>query len=83
MAAAEVEVEGAQGAWPTVGQEGRIFILNSCLIRLINFISLYKEDYLTPKQVILIWRGLLHPQASDPYIERGLMTPKQASLISN
>ena len=40
---------------PTAGQEGRDFLLNSCLIRLIHLLSLYREVYLTPKQ------GLLDP----------------------
>jgi hypothetical protein len=31
-------------------QERRVFLLISCLIRLIHLLSLYKEDYLTPKQ---------------------------------
>jgi hypothetical protein len=32
------------------GQEGRVFLLNSFLIRLIHLLSLNREDYLTPKQ---------------------------------
>ena len=48
--------EGRPGAFlPTAGQEGRDFLLNSCLIRLIHLLSLYREIYLTPKQ------GLLDP----------------------
>ena len=31
-------------------QEGRDFLLISCLIRLIHLLSLYREVYLTPKQ---------------------------------
>ena len=41
----------AHGRW----QEGRDFLLNSCLIRLIHLLSLYREVYLAPKQ------GLLDP----------------------
>jgi hypothetical protein len=31
-------------------QERRVFLLISCLIRLIHLLSLNREDYLTPKQ---------------------------------
>ena len=31
-------------------QEGRDFLLISCLIRLMHLLSLYREVYLTPKQ---------------------------------
>jgi hypothetical protein len=41
-------------ALPTAEQEERVFLLNSCLIRLIHFLSLYREIYLIPKQVISI-----------------------------
>jgi hypothetical protein len=45
----EGEREPAAGRSPTAGQEGRVFLLNSCLIRLIH-LSLYREVNLTPKQ---------------------------------
>ena len=48
------EREPAAGRLPTAGQEGRDFLLNSYLIRLIHLISLYREVYLTPKQATLI-----------------------------
>jgi len=50
----EGEREPAAGRLPTAGQEGRDFLLNSCLIRLIHLLSLYREVYLTPKQATLI-----------------------------
>jgi hypothetical protein len=49
------EREPAAGRSPTAGQEGRFFLLNSCLIRLICLLSLYRKDFLTYKQ------GLLDP----------------------
>ena len=49
------EAGGRPGALPTAEQEGRDFLLNSCLIRSIHLLSLYREVYLTPKQ------GLLDP----------------------
>jgi hypothetical protein len=53
---AVASVEGAQGgrpgALPMTEQEGKVFLLNSCLIRLIYLFSLYREAYLTIKQVI-------------------------------
>ena len=54
-AARAVRVRGRLGTLPTVGQEGRVFLLNSWLIRLIYLLSLYREVYLTHKQ------GLHHP----------------------
>ena len=45
---------GRPGALPTAGQEGRVFLLNFCFIRLIH-LSLYREVSLTYKQ------GLLDP----------------------
>ena len=39
----EGERELAAGRLPTAGQEGRDFLLNSCLIRLIHLLSLYRE----------------------------------------
>jgi hypothetical protein len=45
----EGEREPAAGCLPTAGQEGRFFLLNFCLIRLIHLLSLYREVYLTPK----------------------------------
>ena len=50
----ESEREPAAGRLPTAGQEGRDFLLNSCWIRLIHLLSLYREVYLTPKQATLI-----------------------------
>jgi hypothetical protein len=57
------EREGCQGARGPAGglaharwQEGRDFLLNFCLIRLIHLLSIYREVYLTPKQ------GLLDPK---------------------
>jgi len=41
------------GALPTTGQERKIFLLHSCLIRLIHILSLYREVYLTYKQDLL------------------------------
>jgi len=38
---------------PTARQEGRVFLLNFCLIRLIHLLSLYREVYLTYKQDLL------------------------------
>jgi hypothetical protein len=51
---AAARVGGAQGT-PAAGlrhgrQERRVFLLVSCLIRLIHLLSLNREDYLTPKQ---------------------------------
>ena len=51
---AAARVLGALGT-PAAGfahgrQEGRDFLLISCLIRLIHLLSLYREVYLTPKQ---------------------------------
>ena len=43
------EVGGRSGALPTAEQEGRDFLHNSCLIRLIHLLSLYREVYLTPR----------------------------------
>ena len=51
----EGERRAAGGLLPTAGQEGRDFLLNCCLIRLIHLLSIYREVYLTPKQ------GLLDP----------------------
>jgi hypothetical protein len=59
---------GRLGALPTTEQEGRVFLLNSCLIRLIH-LSLNREAYLIPKQVI--------------FISKAYLIPKQAILISN
>ena len=42
--------KACRGALPAAGQEGRVFLLISCLIRLIHLLSLYREVYLTPKQ---------------------------------
>ena len=55
VAGAVREARGQPGALPTAEQEGRDFLLNSCLIRSIHLLSLYREVYLTPKQ------GLLDP----------------------
>jgi hypothetical protein len=48
-------VEGAQGGrprvLPMVEKEERVFLLNSCLIRLIHLLSLYREVYLSPKKI--------------------------------
>jgi hypothetical protein len=48
-----IRAEGARtpAAWllPTAVQ-GRVFLLNSCLIRWIHLLSLNREDYLTAKQ---------------------------------
>ena len=41
------EAGGRPGALPTTEQEGRDFLLNSCLIRSIHLLSLYREVYLT------------------------------------
>jgi hypothetical protein len=49
---------GWPGALPTAKQERRVFSPNSCLIRLIHLLSLYREAYLTPKQAILIDRPM-------------------------
>jgi len=49
-AGAAREAGGRPGPLPTAEQEGRDFLLNSCLIRLIHFLSLYREVYLTLKQ---------------------------------
>ena len=49
----EGEREPAAGHLPTARQEGRNFLLNSCLIRSIHLLSLYREVYLTPKQDLL------------------------------
>jgi hypothetical protein len=50
-------VEGAEGGWSetllTINQEGRVFLLNSCLIKLIYLLSLYREAYLTPNDLYL------------------------------
>ena len=54
MARAAREARGWPGALPTAEQEGRDFLLNSCLIRSIHLLSLYREVYLTPKQAALI-----------------------------
>ena len=51
-AVAARDAGGRPGALPTAEQEGRDFLLNSCLIRLIH-LSLYREVYLTPKQGLL------------------------------
>ena len=48
------EAGGRPGALPTAEQEGRDFLLNSCLIRSIHLLSLYREVYLTLKQATLI-----------------------------
>ena len=52
-AGAAREAGGRPGALPTAEQEGRVFLLNSCLIRSIHLLSLYREVYLTPKQDLL------------------------------
>jgi hypothetical protein len=44
------EREGRLGALSMVGQEGRVFLLNFCFIRLTHLLSLYKEVYLTYKK---------------------------------
>jgi hypothetical protein len=44
---------GRPGALPTAEQEGRDFLLNSCLIRLIYLLSLYREVYLLPSKAYL------------------------------
>jgi hypothetical protein len=43
-------------------QEGRVFLINSYLIRLIHLFSLYIEVYLTHKQEILISKAYLTPK---------------------
>ena len=48
------EAGGRPGALPTAEQEGRDFLLNSCLIRLIHLLYLYREVYLTPNKGLLI-----------------------------
>ena len=53
-AGAAREDGGQSGALPTAEQEGRDFLLNSCLIRLIYLPFLYREVYLTSKQATLI-----------------------------
>jgi hypothetical protein len=53
MAAARIEGAG-QGSFPRKHKE-TVFLLNSCLIRLIHHLSIYREAYLTPKQVILFF----------------------------
>ena len=53
----ELERESCEGARESVvevlsdGQARgkRVFLLNSCLIRLIHLLSIYREVYLTPK----------------------------------
>jgi hypothetical protein len=46
-------LEGRRERWPRGfahdRQERRVFLLVSCLIRLIHLLSLNREDYLTPK----------------------------------
>jgi hypothetical protein len=44
---------GRPRALPTTEQEGRDFLLNSCLIRLIHRLSLYREVYFTYKRDLL------------------------------
>ena len=48
-AGAAREAGGQQEALPTAEQEGRDFLLNSCLIRSIHLLFLYREVYFTPK----------------------------------
>jgi hypothetical protein len=47
--------ERAQGDWaralPTIEQERRVFLLNSCLNRLLHLLFLYRESCLTPKDI--------------------------------
>jgi hypothetical protein len=45
--------EAGRGALPTAEQEENVFLLNSCLIRLIHLLFLYREVYLTRKQDLL------------------------------
>ena len=54
-AGAAREAGGRPGALAMAEQEGRDFLLNSCFIRSMHLLSLYREVYLTPKQ------GLLDP----------------------
>jgi hypothetical protein len=54
VADGDVRVRGGRpGALAMTEQEGRNFLLNSYLIRLIHLFSLYREVYSTPKQGLL------------------------------
>jgi hypothetical protein len=51
-------------------QEGRVFLINSYLIRLIHLFSLYIEVYLTHKQEILISKAYLTPKQAILFFSR-------------
>jgi hypothetical protein len=66
-------VEGAQGGRPValpMAKQGKVFLLNSCLIRLINLLSLCREAYVTPKKAILI--SYLTPKQAIPILTKSI-----------